>query len=170
MPRNDHAALIAEIGSITTRVTLIDIVAGEARLINHVEVALDQFVGLNADSIGKGREYTEFDTRALLRSAFKDRIDGLARAVQGGIYSPNEARRLEGLPEAEDGDEPRVQQQVVPLSFATTPPEPPPAPPSPVSPVPVEDQADKPVPDDEETAALTMFHLQREMSHVRAAA
>jgi hypothetical protein len=38
MPRNDHAALIAEIGSITTRVTLVDIVAGEARLINHVEV------------------------------------------------------------------------------------------------------------------------------------
>ena len=51
-----------------------------------------------------------------MRSAFKDRIDGLARAVQGGIYSPNEARALESLSAAEDGDEPRVQQQVVPLS------------------------------------------------------
>ena len=99
--------------------------AGLGWLINHIEVALDQFIGLNMDSIGKGREYTELDTRALLRSAFKDRIDGLSKGVIGGIYSPNEARRLEGLPAAKDGDEPRVQQQVVPLSFATKQPMPP---------------------------------------------
>ena len=103
--------------------------AGLGWLINHIEVALDQFVGLNAASVGKSREYTEFDTGALLRSAFRDRIEGLARAVQGGIYAPNEARRVEGLPAATDGDEPRVQQQVVPLSFATAPPPPPALPP-----------------------------------------
>jgi hypothetical protein len=115
-----------------------------------------------------GKEWTEFDTRALLRSAFKDRIDGLVRGVQGGIYSPNEARALEGYAAVEAGDEPRVQQQVVPLSFATAPPAPPPTPTPP--PVPAEDQdEDQPALDDDEQAALIAYHLQREMSHVRAA-
>ena len=67
---------------------------------------------------GQPDEYVEFDTAALLRSAFKDRIEGLARAVQGGILAPNEARNLEGYGDVEHGDEPRVQQQVVPLSAA----------------------------------------------------
>ena len=53
--------------------------------------AFDQFVGLNTDR-SAGREWTEYDTEVLLRSAFKDRIDGLARGVQAGIYAPDEAR------------------------------------------------------------------------------
>jgi HK97 family phage portal protein len=86
---------------------------------------------------GQPEEYVEFDTQALLRSAQKDRIEALARGVQSGIYSPNEARETEGLERVKFGDEPRVQQQVVPLSAAstiTTPspgahgPHPPPAP------------------------------------------
>jgi len=80
--------------------------------INHIEVAFDQFFGLK----GWPDEYVEFDTRALLRVAYKDRIEALARGVQGGIFSPNEARNAEDLPDADYGDEPRVQQQVVPLS------------------------------------------------------
>jgi hypothetical protein len=74
-----------------------------------------------------------------LRSAFKDRIDGLARGVQGGIYAPNEARELEGLKAVKFGDEPRVQQQVVPLSAAANipaAPAPGAAPPSPAPPSP----------------------------------
>lgn len=82
--------------------------------LNHVEEAFDQFFGLE----GQPDEYTEFDTSVLLRSNFKDRIEGLARAVQGGIMSPNEARNAENFPSVEAGDEPRVQQQVVPLSAA----------------------------------------------------
>jgi hypothetical protein len=55
-----------------------------------------------------------------LRSAFKVRIEGLARAVQGGILAPDEARALEGYAKVPGGygKEPRVQQQVVPLSAA----------------------------------------------------
>ena len=87
--------------------------------INHIETALDAFFGLK----GWPDDYTELDTRALLRVQYKDRIDALARGVQGGIYAPNEARAAEDLPAAEDGDEPRVQQQVVPLSaWSQTPP------------------------------------------------
>jgi hypothetical protein len=51
-------------------------------------------------------------------------MDGLTRAVAGGIYSPNEARRREGLPAVKDGDEPRLQAQVVPLSAANATPAP----------------------------------------------
>ena len=64
----------------------------------------------------------------LLRSAQKDRIGALVRAVQGGVYAPNEARNLEGLDSVEYGDEPRVQQQVVPLSAAGSIPDAPAAP------------------------------------------
>lgn len=80
--------------------------------INHIEVAFDQFFGLK----GWPDEYVEFDTRALLRVAYKDRVEALVRGVQGGIYSPDEARNSEDLPSTPYGDEPRVQQQVVPLS------------------------------------------------------
>lgn len=59
---------------------------------------------------------TYLDVDFLLRPDFKTRIEGLTRAVQGGIFSPNEAREREGLGKAKAGDEPRVQQQVVPLS------------------------------------------------------
>lgn len=100
-------------------------------LLNHIEVAIDQFIGLPAN------EWTEYDTDALLRTDLAVRIEALTRGVQGGIFSPNEARNREGLPNVEAGDEPRVQQQVVPLSFAATPPaELVPAPAVPPSPAP----------------------------------
>ena len=81
--------------------------------INHIEVAIDHFFGLR----GWPDEYVELDTRALLRVAYKERIEALARGVQTAIYTPNEARRSEDLPDKEGGDEPRVQQQQVPLDW-----------------------------------------------------
>ena len=80
----------------------------------HVEASFDRLFRL----AGEPREYTEFDTSALLRSAFKDRIDALTSGIQGGLYSPNEARAFESLAPAEYGEEPRLQSQVVPLSAA----------------------------------------------------
>jgi hypothetical protein len=54
------------------------------------------------DAIRPGQNLAELDatiidTSALLRSAQKDRIDALVRGVQDSIYSPHEARNLEGL-------------------------------------------------------------------------
>lgn len=92
--------------------------------LNHIEDAFGLLFGLK----GQPDEYVEYDTKALLRSAFKDRIEGLARAVQGGIFSPNEARASESLDAVKFGDEPRVQQQVVPLSAAAAIPAAPPSP------------------------------------------
>jgi hypothetical protein len=82
--------------------------------LNHVEQAFDRLFDLK----GEPEEFTEFDTASLLRSAQKERIEALARAVQGGIYSPNEARAAEDLDAVPYGDEPRVQAQVIPLSAA----------------------------------------------------
>jgi hypothetical protein len=83
--------------------------------LEHVEQAFDMLFDLR----GQPDEYVEFSTDTLLRSAHNIRIEALARGVQGGIYSPNEARNMESLDSVKDGDEPRVQQQVVPLSAAS---------------------------------------------------
>jgi HK97 family phage portal protein len=83
-------------------------------LLNHIEEAIGKKFKLK----GVPDEYLELNTIALLRSNRRDRIATLSSGVLGGIYSPNEARKEEELPAVEAGDEPRVQQQVVPLSAA----------------------------------------------------
>jgi HK97 family phage portal protein len=85
--------------------------SGLGFLLEHLELSLDKFFNLPAGT------YCELDADALLRSEFKNRVDGLVRGVQGGIFSPNEARRMEGLPAVAEGDMPRVQQQLVPLDY-----------------------------------------------------
>ena len=83
------------------------IASGLGFALNHIEEAIGLLFALD----GQPDEYVEFDTAALLRSAQKDRIEALARGVQGGIYAPNEAREQEGLDAVEFGDEPRVQRR-----------------------------------------------------------
>jgi len=137
--------------------------SGLGWLINHIEVSIDSFVGLN--TVAAGREYTEYDTRALLRSLFAERMDGLVKGVQGGVFAPNEARALEGYPAAKDGDEPRVQQQVVPLSAWSKPPPATPAPKAPPAPPPAEPVASN---EDKiaETVGLTEKLILRVRKHV----
>ena len=80
--------------------------------VNHFENALTKFFELPAD------EYIHFDVEgALLRTDLKERMDAYAKAIQSGVYAPNEARARESLPPVEYGDAPRVQQQLVPLEY-----------------------------------------------------
>ena len=110
------------------------VASGLGFALNHIEQGYNQFFRLRGDPY----DYIELSTDSLLRSAEKDRIDALVKGVQGGIYAPNEARNLESLDSVPFGDEPRVQQQVVPLSAAGKiqpapgPPSPPPGNPAPV--------------------------------------
>lgn len=101
------------------------IASGLGFCLNHIEEAF----GLLFKLRGVPDEYMELDTRALLRSAYKERIEALRTGVIGGIYSPDEARATEDLPAVTGGHGamPRVQQQVVPLSYGTDmkPPQPP---------------------------------------------
>lgn len=116
------------------------IASGLGFALNHIEEAFGQLFRLQ----GMPDEYLEFDTRALLRSAYKDRIEALRNGVMGGIYSPDEARAQEDLPAVPGGhgEMPRVQQQVVPLSYgsAMQPPQIEPAAP----PASTEEPADEP--------------------------
>ena len=98
--------------------------SGLGFLLENVERELNQLFGLPFS------ESLNFDTKQLLRSDWKSQVEAAGEGVLKGIYSPNEARRMFGLPAAKDGDEPRVQQQVVPLSAwdQTTEPEPEPEP------------------------------------------
>jgi HK97 family phage portal protein len=99
--------------------------------LNHIEEAFGLLFGLK----GMPYEYLEFDTKALMRSAFKDMVAAYGEGVIKGIFSSDEAR-AEGFDLAATpggaGKEPRVQQQVVPLSYGMNmqPPAPaaPPAP------------------------------------------
>lgn len=110
------------------------IASGLGFALNHIEEAFGQLFALK----GVPDEYVEFDTRALLRSAYKDQIDALRIGVIGGIYSPDEARASISLPAVEGGygNMPRVQQQVVPLSYGANlqPPDPNAALPAPSAP------------------------------------
>src|SRR4029077_3510960 len=111
------------------------IASGLGFTLNHIEEAFGQLFGLK----GVPDEYLELDTRALLRSAYRERIEALARGVISGIYSPDEARASEDLPAVPGGhgSEPRVQQQVVPLSYGSA--RKPPSPSSPQQPPPPSD-------------------------------
>jgi HK97 family phage portal protein len=64
-------------------------------------------------------ESVDFDVTGLLRTDFQARIDGLTKAIQGGLYTPNEARAREGLHPVENGEDPIVQAQMVPLGYET---------------------------------------------------
>lgn len=129
------------------------IASGLGFALEHVEQAWGRLFALK----GQPDDYVEFDTKALLRSAMQERIQALAKGVVGGLYSPNEARAEEGLPEAENGDEPRLQAQVVPLSAAANIPATPTAPPALAAPAP--GLSDKDYDDDIERAARSIIAL-----------
>jgi HK97 family phage portal protein len=68
------------------------------------------------------RYEAEFDFEGLLRSDQKSRLDGYRIGIQGGIMTPNEARRQEGLPDMEGGDTLYMQGATVPIDNLGRPP------------------------------------------------
>lgn len=64
------------------------------------------------------RFFVEFSVDGLLRGDFKTRMEGHARAIQGGFETPNEARELENRPPMDGGDRLYVQGATVPLTEA----------------------------------------------------
>jgi HK97 family phage portal protein len=132
--------------------------------LNHIEESIGKLFGL----AGYPDEYLEFNTDALLRSAFKDRIEGLARAVQGGIFAPDEAREKEGYPKVPGGfgEEPRVQAQVVPLSAAQAIPAAPTSPSS-TSVAPADDAEPEELTDDQRSLFRRRFNSSHERQQQR---
>lgn len=54
---------------------------------------------------------------ALLAGDFRERMEAYSKGIQNSVLTPNNARAREGYPPLEHGDEGRVQQQLVPLSY-----------------------------------------------------
>lgn len=124
--------------------------------VDQIELAYDKIFNIELSG-----EYTYLDIdEALLRPDFKTRVEGLKNAVQGGVYSPDEARKKEGLPKAPKGagDEPRLQQQMVPLSAWDKMP--PVVAPAPGAPKPDDDaKPDDEPPDDEDDEGEKDFDM-----------
>ncbi|WP_207392183.1 phage portal protein [Paracoccus nototheniae] len=59
--------------------------------------------GRNSSSV-VGNRYVEHNLSGLMRGDFKTRLEGLARAIQTGQITPNEARELENRPRHENPD------------------------------------------------------------------
>lgn len=80
---------------------------GLSSLMENLERSFDAGFGLVATP-----DYIDFDERALLRMDYVKRIDGLTKAIQGGVMSPNEARVSEGLPPVDGGEGVFLQRQM----------------------------------------------------------
>ena len=81
--------------------------------LEHIEANLNQFFDFNGRT-----ELLEFDVeRGIMRPEYIARIEGLTKGVQGGIYSPNEARASESLSEKDGGDNLFMQRQNVPINM-----------------------------------------------------
>jgi HK97 family phage portal protein len=143
-------------GSVTSTETLISawLAISLGGLIERFERALDRLFGLNGST-----DWVDLDVTALLRTDLAARMEALAKGVQGGVLTPNDARKREGLSPVDGGDEAFMQRQMVPVNLLgdlaaadlKKLKEPPPPPPAPVPP-----QLDgEPSPDDAEAAELT---------------
>jgi HK97 family phage portal protein len=83
---------------------------GLGSLIESIERSLDRLFNLPAG------ERIELDASPLLRVDFAGRIDGLVKAVQGGLLTPDEARAKEGFGSIDGGDQAFLQRQMTPMS------------------------------------------------------
>jgi HK97 family phage portal protein len=73
---------------------------------------------INAKLFGDVPRFAEFNLDGLERGDFRGRIEGLVRAVQGGLMTPNEARRKLNLPDDPNAaaDELYLQQNMAGLA------------------------------------------------------
>lgn len=79
--------------------------------LEHLENNLNRLFELNGIT-----EYLQFDIEeGLLRGDLESRMSALSKGVQGGILTPNEARRTQELPPVEGGDFAFLQRQMAPI-------------------------------------------------------
>lgn len=83
---------------------------GLGSLIESIERSLDRLFNLPAG------ERIELDANPLLRVDFAARIEGLVKAVQGGLLTPDEARSKEGFGSIDGGNQAFLQRQMTPMS------------------------------------------------------
>lgn len=78
---------------------------------------------LNAKLFGpRSKNYIEFNVDGLLRGDFESRMDGLSKAIQNGLLTPNEGRDIENRPRSKqpEADLLHIQGATVPLGQQST--------------------------------------------------
>lgn len=104
-------------GSTTWGSGIEQIVSGFYKL--NLRPYLERFessISVNLFTEEESNQYEfEFDFEGLLRSDVKSRLEAYKMAVNGTIMTPNEVRRMEGLPRMEGGDNLLAQIQMSPL-------------------------------------------------------
>ena len=60
--------------------------------------------------------FYKFNEKAILRTDSKTQMENLAKAVNNGIYKPNEAREYLDLPSEEGGDTLMVNGNYIPIT------------------------------------------------------
>lgn len=90
--------------------------------VSQLATALEQEANLKLFGQMNGTRYVRHDVDSLMRGDFLSRMNGLARAVQGSIFTPQEARRFEGKPDHPNpaANELYMQGATVPLGEANT--------------------------------------------------
>jgi len=72
---------------------------------------------LNLKLFGRGSAYfVEFNLDGLMRGDLATRMQAHATAIQNGIRTPNEVRKIENLPPLPGGDDLMIQGATVPLT------------------------------------------------------
>lgn len=87
------------------------VTTGLGSMIDSIELSLGDLFQLPDD------ERINFQMDYLLRGNLQDRMDAFGKGILSGVLSINEARNREGLKPIDGGDEPRIQQQNVPLTY-----------------------------------------------------
>lgn len=74
---------------------------------------------LNLKLFGRtsGVVFVEHNMDAMLRGDFKTRMEGFAKAIQSGVATPNELRRLDNRPDMPGGDQLFMQGAMMPLEM-----------------------------------------------------
>ena len=121
-------------------------------LLERYERAFDTLFGFNPRI-----DRIEMSVDALLRSNLDGRMTALSKGITGGVLSPNEARKREGLSPVEGGDQIFLQRQNTPVDLlsqiAAAELDNKLNPPAPIAPAPVlENKPEAPTEQDEETS------------------
>jgi HK97 family phage portal protein len=88
-------------------------------LIGQWTKALEDELNLKFFGRNGGSRYVEHNLDSIMRGDFVSRMDGMAKAVQNALLTPNEARALDNRPAMPHGDDLFLQGATAPLGTAT---------------------------------------------------
>ncbi len=90
-------------------------------LISQWVKAWEQELNLKLFSARNRTKFVEFNLDSLMRGDFRTRMEGYAKGIQNGIYTPDEVRAMENWPsKGGDADKLHIQGATVPLGMQTT--------------------------------------------------